>query len=95
MPLIATDALQSLVATEVSEPLLSAYAPVPEARPVDLELGFVPLPAPPPLIPAEPPQELMALAVTPAISDDLPKPRILMTREPGNSAFLTQLYKQN
>lgn len=56
VPLIATEALQSLVAPEVSEPLM-AYAtadqpsPAPASAPLDLELGFVPLPAPPPLVP--------------------------------------------
>jgi hypothetical protein len=75
--------------------LLSAYAPVAEAQPLDLELGFVPLPAPLPLIPAEPPVLTVAGAVAPAVTDDVPKPRVLMTKEPGNSAFLTQLYGQN
>ena len=53
-PLIATEALQSLVAPEVSDPLM-AYAttdqPIAAPAPLDLELGFVPLPAPPPLVP--------------------------------------------
>jgi hypothetical protein len=96
-PLIATDALQSLVAPEISDPLLSAYAPVIEAKPLDLELGFVPLPAPPPLLPPEQQQagvDLMATAVE-AVPDGAPKARVLMTREPGSSAFLTQLYGQN
>jgi hypothetical protein len=60
-PLIATDALQSLVAPEISEPLMSyaataevasVTAPAPVATPapvVDSELGFVPLPTPAPL----------------------------------------------
>jgi hypothetical protein len=95
-PLVATDALQSLVAPEIAEPIANAYVPV-AAAPLDLELGFVPLPAPPPLIPPEPPQMLMAGAVAPVAAADegIPKPRILMSREPGNSAFLVQLQTQN
>jgi hypothetical protein len=55
-PLIATEALQSLVAPEIAEPLLSYAAteqtpPVTAPAPVDLGLGFAPLPAPPPLVP--------------------------------------------
>ena len=53
-PLIATEALQSLVAPAVSEPLM-AYAASEQtpavAAPVDLEPGFPPLPAPAPLRP--------------------------------------------
>ena len=95
-PLIATDALQSLVAPEIAAPLISAYAPVTDAPPLDLELGFIPLPAPAPLIaPAEPMQLPMADAMPLIDTDAVPKPRILMTKEPGNSAFLTQLYTQN
>ncbi len=99
-PLIATDALQSLVAPEIAEPLLSAYAATEEAvpPPLDLELGFVPLPAPPPLIaPAESAQMPSAgpVELPMPVADTAPKPRVLMSREPGNSAFLTQLYSQN
>ena len=96
-PLIATDALQSLVSPEISAPLVSAYAPVNEAKPLDLELGFVPLPAPPPLLPLDQQPvivDLMASSPEP-VADGAPKARVLMTREPGNSAFLTQLYGQN
>lgn len=78
-PLIATDALQSLVAPEISEPLM-AYAateqapadPAPAAAPLDLELGFVPLPAPAPLVP---PSEAIAQVETdmaPADGYDVP-----------------------
>jgi hypothetical protein len=79
-PLIATDALQSLVAPEISEPLM-AYAateqapadPAPvAAAPLDLELGFVPLPAPAPLVPAT---EVVAQAeadAAPAQGYDMP-----------------------
>ena len=63
-PLIATEALQSLVAPEVSEPLMAyaatEQAPVElapaarEAAPVEIGLGFEPLPAPAPLtVPGE------------------------------------------
>jgi hypothetical protein len=62
-PLIATDALQSLVAPEVSEPLMAyaateqapvELAPAPASAPVDLGLDFEPLPAPAPLtVPGE------------------------------------------
>ncbi|RYE10396.1 MAG: hypothetical protein EOP22_04965 [Hyphomicrobiales bacterium] len=99
-PLIAVDALQSLVAPEVSAPLVSAYAPaapVYQVQPLDLELGFVPLPAPPPLVPqqaqADAPLDLLSLPAEP-VNDGAPRARVLMTREPGNSAFLTQLYGQ-
>jgi hypothetical protein len=96
-PLIATDALQSLVAPEIAEPLISAYAPVIEAKPLDLDLGFVPLPAPPPLLPPEQQPAVVDLMAAPAepVADGMPRARVLMTREPGNSAFLTQLYGQN
>ncbi|MEO6014085.1 MAG: transglycosylase SLT domain-containing protein [Devosia sp.] len=99
-PLIATDALQSLIGEQPTDPLVSAYASVPagsEPQPLDLELGFVPLPAPAPLIPTEAPIMLLAGGVVPIAApavDEPPKARVLMSREPGNSAFLTQLYVQ-
>lgn len=106
-PLIATDALQSLVEPQGADPLLSAYAPEApltlDEPALDLGLGlaFVPLPAPAPLVP--PGQEAIAQALgggpaelMPApVDNGVPKPRVLMTREPGNSAFLTQLIGQN
>ena len=115
-PLIATDALQSLVAPEVSEPLM-AYAasqepsPVetaPVAAPLDLELGFVPLPAPAPLVagigtdgqvapvtaPAQGYDMPIAAGVTDLMDSGVPRPRVLM-RDTANVLFLTQLYGQN
>jgi hypothetical protein len=101
-PLIATDALQSLVAPEIAEPLISAYAPITDApvaelQPLDLELGFVPLPAPLPLAPPEAvqqPEDLMAGTEAQfAANDGMPKARVLMTGEPTN-LFLTQLIGQ-
>jgi hypothetical protein len=114
-PLIATDALQSLVAPAVSEPLM-AYAATeqapaveaPAAPSLDLELGFVPLPAPAPLVAGIGPVEQMEPAVTPAQGYDMPiaagvtdlmdsgvpRPRVLM-RDSANVLFLTQLYGQN
>jgi hypothetical protein len=114
-PLLATDALQSLVAPEMSEPLM-AYAEtqqassveVPAAPPLDPELGFVPLPAPAPLVagtgpavqvePAAAPAEgynmPIAAGVTDFIDSAVPRPRVLM-RDQANVLFLTQLYGQN
>ncbi len=102
-PLIATDALQSLVAPEISDPLLSAYAPEAPltldqpALDLGLGLGFVPLPAPAPLVaPGEPQPVAAALDLLPVASNEAaPRARVLMTRQPGNSAFLTQLIDQN
>jgi len=79
VPLIATDALQSLVAPETPSPLISAYAPMPATA----ELGFVPLPAPPPLRPAG------TAPVAEPIAPDAPQPRILMT-----NAFLARLQQR-
>ncbi len=107
-PLIATEALQSLVAPDISEPLM-AYAttqgpvPAPEAvpAPMDLELGFVPLPAPPPLVPqtavvAEAsPQEGYDMPIAGGVTDvtdsGVPRPRVLMSNQPS-ALFVTQLY---
>ena len=97
-PLIATDALQSLIAPEVAQPLMSAYADTGKSvpQPLDLGLGFVPLPAPMPLVPTDPqPSQTGDTVTLPMPRDDTPRPRLLMSREPGNSAFLTQLYTQN
>ena len=96
-PLIAVEALQSLVAPEVSAPLVSAYAPM-AAQPVapaDLELGFVPLPAPAPLVPpsAAPPTELMGESAPP-VGNSVPQARVLMSNRP-QSLFLTQLMTQD
>ncbi len=104
-PLIATEALQSLVAPEIASPLISAYAPVEQAAPRDLELGFVPLPAPAPLVPradATAPLEPAAQAynmpnaagVTDLIDRGIPKPRVLMSNQPS-ALFVTQLYRQD
>jgi hypothetical protein len=73
-PLIATDALQSLVAPQVSEPLL-AYAAGEPAQPgqappepsFDLEPGFVPLPAPAPLVAGAAPVAPTVSAGTPTV----------------------------
>ena len=95
-PLIATEALQSLVAPDVSEPLL-AYAatgqasPAATPAPLDLELGFVPLPAPPPLVPQSEAVAAVPEAVAPA---DVPRPRVLMSNQP-NARFVTQLYSRD
>lgn len=62
VPLIATDALQSLVAPEIAAPLMS-YAATPEpasampATAVEPDLAFVPLPAPAPLVAAAEPSQ--------------------------------------
>jgi hypothetical protein len=93
-PLLATSALQSLVAPAVVDPLVSAYMPTPPpmlATAPPPETGFRPLPAPAPLVPPG-----AALAVEPAPQADsaTPRPRILMTGHPGSSAFLTQLISE-
>ncbi len=77
VPLLATDALQSLVAPDSAPPLASAYAPT--AMPA-ATLGFVPLPAPPPLVPPAAPN---------AGETGLPQPRVLMT-----NAFLARLQER-
>ena len=96
-PLLAVDALQSLVAPEVSAPLVSAYAPMepapapPQAAPLDLALGFVPLPAPAPLVP--PGEDVSVSAAMPSPSagqNDVPRARVLMSGQP-QALFLTQL----
>lgn len=100
-PLIAVDALQSLVAPQIAAPLVSAYAPTPTApvaTPMDIELGFVPLPAPAPLVPPTPPApaaptDLFADSVEP-VENDVPRARVLMSNRP-QSLFLTQLMTQD
>jgi hypothetical protein len=111
-PLIATDALQSLVAPEISDPLL-AYAASEPAQPIeapaapalDLDLGFVPLPAPAPLVaglepistsraPAQGYKMPIAGGVTDLLDSGVPRPRVLM-RDQANVLFLTQLYGQD
>jgi hypothetical protein len=102
-PLIATEALQSLVAPEIAEPLISAYAPiaapaVTPSRPLDLdlELGFVPLPAPAPLVPPatqQAPTDLFGDAAALPVENDVPKPRVLMSNQPS-ALFLTQVMGQ-
>ena len=104
-PLIATEALQSLVAPEISEPLMSYAAtepatPVVASTPMDLELGFVPLPAPPPLVPqtaaAAAPQGYdmpIANGVTDLVDSGVPQPRVLMSNQPS-ALFVTQLYSR-
>lgn len=90
-PLLATDALQSLVAPSISDPLVSAYMPPPGpavAQPASVETGFRPLPAPPPLVP---PGSAPTTEQPPPADTAVPRPRILMTGHPGSSAFLTQL----
>ena len=96
-PLIAVEALQSLVAPDIAAPLVSAYAPVAEpsaATPLNLELGFVPLPAPPPLVAPtqEAPRDLFAEMPAP-VESDVPRPRILMSNQPS-ALFLTQVLGQ-
>ncbi len=96
-PLIAVEALQSLVAPDIAAPLVSAYAPVAEpsaAAPLNLELGFVPLPAPPPLVAPtqEAPRDLFAEMPEP-VESDVPRPRILMSNQPS-ALFLTQVLGQ-
>jgi hypothetical protein len=85
-PLIAREGLRSLVEPEVAAPLM-AYAASGEPAP-DPNLGFDPLPAPAPLIPAgavpEAPQ-------SPVVSDGVPAPRVLMSNQP-NALFVTRLY---
>jgi hypothetical protein len=104
-PLIATEALQSLVAPEIAAPLVSAYAPVEQSAPSNLDLGFVPLPAPAPLAPQSqvalepnpvPPAYNMPIAkgVTDLIDSGVPKPRVLMSNQPS-ALFVTQLYSQD
>ncbi|MBN9344784.1 MAG: transglycosylase SLT domain-containing protein [Devosia sp.] len=110
-PLIATEALQSLVAPDVSEPLM-AYAASEQTPalavppPLDLELGFVPLPAPPPLVPqaeAIAPAEAasaegysmpVAGGVTDRIDTGAPRARVLMSNQP-TALFVTQLYSRD
>jgi hypothetical protein len=96
-PLIAVDALQSLVAPEIAAPLVSAYAAIAvtaPTAPMDLELGFVPLPAPAPLVAPTPaaPTDLMPDTMTP-VENDVPQARVLMSNRP-QSLFLTQLMTQ-
>lgn len=108
-PLIATDALQSLVAPEVSEPLMSYAATqsdVPAPTPT-IDPGFVPLPAPRPLtVPTaeaevatvEPFAEGYTMPVAGAVAGyyvdtGIPKPRVLMSNQP-NALFVTQLYNR-
>ena len=96
-PLIAVEALQSLVAPEVAAPLVSAYAPM-AAEAVtapDPDLGFVPLPAPAPLVPpaASPPTDLLGDSAPP-VENSVPQARVLMSNRP-QSLFLTQLMTQD
>jgi hypothetical protein len=109
-PLIATEALQSLVAPDVSEPLMAYAAPEPASPapvPLDLELGFVPLPAPPPLVPqtaavaeAQPDPDTtgynmpVAAGVTDLIDTGVPRARVLMSNQPS-ARFVTQLYERD
>ena len=114
-PLIATEALQSLVVPEVSEPLMSYAAtdPVvesssPAATPMDIEVGFVPLPAPPPLVPqtaavaearsAAPSPQGYSMPIAGGVTDradsGIPQPRVLMSNQP-QALFVTQLYRRD
>ena len=113
-PLIATEALQSLVAPQVSQPLM-AYAAdqtnaLPVPPPLDLELGFVPLPAPPPLVPLSeattavatqtdtvPPQGYdmqIARGVTDLMDTGTPRARVLMSNQP-QALLVTRLYSRD
>jgi hypothetical protein len=92
-PLLAVDALQSLVAPEISAPLFSAYAPTDAVAPSH-DLGFVPLPAPAPLVPwVEPALDLMAQMPAPPAQNDVPRARVLMSNQP-TSLFVTQVMGQ-
>lgn len=104
-PLIATEALQSLVAPEIAAPLVSAYAPIqPVVTAANAELGFVPLPAPAPLVPwlvatavspAPQPYDMpVAPGVTNLMNSGIPTPRVLMSNQPS-ARFVTQLYSQD
>jgi hypothetical protein len=97
-PLIAVEALQSLVAPVISAPLVSAYAPIAEpsapSAALNLELGFVPLPAPPPLVAPAPAERQDLFAVAPKeVESDVPRPRVLMSNQPS-ALFLTQMIGQ-
>ena len=96
-PLLAVEALQSLVAPDIAAPLVSAYAPAAElaaAAPLHLELGFGPCPAPPPLVAPgqDAPGDRFAEVPQP-VEDDVPRPRILMSNQPS-ALFLTQVIGQ-
>ena len=82
---------------EISAPLVSAYAPmaVQPALTADPELGFVPLPAPAPLVPLTEaaPTDLFADTIAP-VENDVPQARVLMSNRP-QSLFLTQLMTQD
>jgi hypothetical protein len=104
-PLIATEALQSLVAPEIAAPLVSAYAPQATAASsaADPGLGFVPLPAPAPLAPPgsapeAPSQQAynmpIAAGVTDLLDTGIPRPRIHMSNQP-DARFVTRLYRQD
>ena len=104
-PLIATEALRSLVSDEIASPLVAAYAPVARAAPLEMELAFVPLPAPAPLAPwqeAAVPLETLpqgynmpiAGGVADLMDSGIPKPRVLMSNQPS-ALFVTQLYNQD
>jgi len=109
-PLIATDALQSLVAPEISGPLMSYAAdpaPIasPPAAPIDPALGFVPLPAPAPLtspaeiasVPAETFAQGYSMPIAAGVTDlmDTGTPRPRIHMSNQPSAlFVTQLYRQ-
>lgn len=94
-PLLAVDALQSLVAPEISAPMVSAYAPVAPIPPAN-DLGFIPLPAPPPLVPFT--GETVDLLGSAPVAENVsasttPKARVLMSSQPSN-LFVTQLIGQ-
>ncbi|MEO7224043.1 MAG: transglycosylase SLT domain-containing protein [Devosia sp.] len=104
-PLIATDALQSLVAPEVGAPLMSYAATQEAVGPPAPDLGFVPLPAPAPLAPQQqvaaqrdpPPRAYnmpVAAGVTDLMDSSIPRPRVLMSNQPS-ALFVTQLYSKD
>jgi hypothetical protein len=74
VPLIATDALQSLVAPQISEPLMSyaAAETSPAAVPVSVvapDVGFIPLPGPAPLTAPVP----LSVSAEPTPTEDFAK----------------------
>jgi hypothetical protein len=105
-PLLATDALQSLVAPEIAAPLVSAYAPAvtAPAPTADSGLDFVPLPAPAPLVPPQivsaqfspaPAYDMpIAAGVTDLMETGIPRPRVHMSNQPS-ALFVTRLYRQD
>lgn len=108
-PLVATEALESLVAPEIAAPLMSYAAAdaAPLATPVavvDPEVGFIPLPAPAPLtVPvAQAADEEFAKGFTMPVAGGVtgstdtgtPRARVLMGDQ-ANVLFLSQLLGQD